>query len=117
MREDPVIQVTTTVNSEAEADRMGRESVLRRLGACAQVSGPITSHYRWKGELCSDTEWKVSIKTFRSLEVKLLTFLEEMHPYETPELASTPVVSVSRSYLEWMRQNLDGQSGQERMDT
>lgn len=108
--------MTTTVNSEAEADRMGREAVVRKLAACAQVSGPITSHYRWKGELCRDTEWKVSMKTFGSMVEKLLALLEEMHPYETPELVCTRAESVSRSYIEWMTRNLDGQPDQAGMD-
>ena len=67
-----VIEITTTVNSEPEATRIAQETVKRKLAACAQVSGPIRSHYFWNGEFCSDTEGKVVMKTLVSFGDYLL---------------------------------------------
>ncbi|OPL19862.1 MAG: hypothetical protein AVO35_02500 [Candidatus Aegiribacteria sp. MLS_C] len=106
MRNDSIIQVVTTVDSELEGDRMASEAVIRKLAACAQVLGPITSHYRWKGEMRREKEWMVLFKTSSSLESELYGLIDEMHPYETPELISLPISSVHPSYLQWIGSGL-----------
>ena len=45
------IQVTTTTEKREDADRIARTLVERRLAACVQIVGPITSVYRWKGKV------------------------------------------------------------------
>lgn len=106
MNEVPVVQITTTVDSEEEACRIAEEVVNQRLAACAQVTGPIISYYLWKDEQCREKEWRVSLKTLKTLEPRLMDFITELHPYETPELISIRVEAVSEAYLEWMLQNL-----------
>ena len=107
MKEVPVVQITTTVNSEEEACRIAEAVVNKKLAACAQVTGPIVSHYIWKGEQCREKEWHVSMKTVKSLELHLMDFITELHTYETPELISVLVESVSEAYFEWMLQILE----------
>ena len=102
-----VVEISTTVNSEPEATRIARETVKRKLAACAQVSGPIRSHYFWKGEFCSDTEWRVAMKTLMSHKEELLELLESIHPYETPELLVRRIDAASAQYLDWMRSSLE----------
>lgn len=108
MNEESVVAVVTTVSSKEEAVDIADKVVSGRLAACGQISGPITSHYWWKDELCRETEWKVTMKTFQSLEAGLMGFIEEIHPYETAEIISFPVRVVSRSYSDWMAANLRG---------
>ncbi len=107
MKEVPVVQITTTVNSEEEACRIAEAVVNKKLAACAQVTGPIVSYYIWKGEQCREKEWHVSMKTVKSLELHLMDFITELHTYETPELISVLVESVSEAYFEWMLQILE----------
>ncbi|NOQ22764.1 MAG: divalent cation tolerance protein CutA [Candidatus Aegiribacteria sp.] len=106
MNEVPVVQITTTVNSEEEACRIAEAAVSRKLAACAQVTGPIISYYYWKGEQCREKEWRVSMKTLKNLELNLMDFINEDHPYETPELITMRIETVSEAYLEWMLQTL-----------
>ena len=58
-----VVQVITTVDSSEEAKRIARLLVERRLAACAQVSGPVTSAYWWDDEVQTDEEWYCVLKT------------------------------------------------------
>ena len=51
------IQVLTTVESEQEAERISAALVDRRLAACVQVLGPISSRYRWQGKVEQAQEW------------------------------------------------------------
>jgi periplasmic divalent cation tolerance protein len=71
---------------------MARELIEARLVACVQVF-PIQSHYAWDGELCSEKEYILQMKTLEG---------NFDHPYETPELITTPISKVSREYLSWV---------------
>lgn len=106
MKEE-IVQVVTTVDSEIEADRMAAEAIEQRAAACAQVLGPISSHYRWKGELCRESEWMIVFKTIASLKNGLFMYILEHHPYETPEIVAFELTSVHEPYMKWMRRNLN----------
>ena len=51
-----VCLVYITASDAAEAVSIGRDLVERRLAACANVHGPITSIYRWQDEIQQDQE-------------------------------------------------------------
>jgi periplasmic divalent cation tolerance protein len=59
-------QVMTTVDARPAADALARSAVSQRLAACAQVSGPIESTYRWQGAIETAEEWQVIFKTTTS---------------------------------------------------
>ncbi len=59
------IQIITTTDSKAAAERIARELVEQRLAACVQIGGPITSVYRWQGKMETAEEWTCTIKTVR----------------------------------------------------
>jgi len=101
-----IIQVMTTVASQADAERLAQALVERGLAACVQVWGPITSVYRWKDAIEQSEEWLCTAKTLADRYAALEQALRGLHPYETPEILAVPVVAVSASYLEWMRQAL-----------
>ena len=44
----PALQINTTTATEAEAKSIAHALVAQRLAACAQVSGPIESYFRWQ---------------------------------------------------------------------
>ena len=48
--------VLTTADSAELAGKLARALVERRLAACVNVIGPVSSGYRWKGEVTSDEE-------------------------------------------------------------
>lgn len=102
----PVVIVTTTLPSEAEAARIARAVVDERLAACAQRQGPIASIYRWQGKTEEATEWYVHCKTAASLAAKLIVRIRELHPYEIPEILATPVVGGHAPYLEWVAEEV-----------
>ncbi|HEY5311203.1 MAG TPA: divalent-cation tolerance protein CutA, partial [Pirellulales bacterium] len=57
------IQVVTTVANADEAQRLARQLVERRLAACVQVTGPVTSTYWWQGAIETATEWRCTVKS------------------------------------------------------
>ncbi len=90
-----------TTQSEADARRIGRAAVERRLAACAQIV-PIGSIYRWKGEVVEGDEWLCLLKTRRQLFPPLEALIRSLHPYEEPEIVAVPISDGSRGYLDWI---------------
>jgi periplasmic divalent cation tolerance protein len=97
-----LIQVITTTARRDEAQRIAQELIERRLAACVQVLGPITSTYRWKGQIETSEEWLCVIKSRQSLYPQIEEALRGLHPYEVPEIVAVPIVAGHRPYLAWV---------------
>lgn len=95
--------VTTTVDSREIAGRLAEALVDRRLAACAQVSGPVASTYRWRGAVDHASEWICQLKTTRARLPALEAALDTLHPYDLPELTVVPL-SGSTAYLAWIEE-------------
>jgi len=93
--------VLTTTASQPEAEALARQVLDARLGACVQLQ-PVTSLYRWQGEVCSGPEWQVAIKTRQALFAALSRFIAERHAYETPEIVKVPIINGAPGYLRWL---------------
>jgi periplasmic divalent cation tolerance protein len=100
------IQVITTVGSQDEAARIARVLVERRLAACVQVSGPITSVYRWQGKIETSDEWTCTAKTSSGLYAAVEGVIRELHSYEVPEILAVPIAAGSAAYLAWLHGEL-----------
>ena len=101
------VQITTTTGTRHDAERIAAELVSRRLAGCVQVSGPIVSTYRWQGKTESSEEWMCTIKTARGQLAAIQQAMDEIHPYEVPELIATPIVDGSEKYLGWLKEQLE----------
>jgi periplasmic divalent cation tolerance protein len=101
------IQVMTTAGSEEEAGHIASLLVERRLAACVQVAGPITSRYRWLGTIEEEREWHCLVKTTRAAYEQVEAAIREVHSYDEPEIIATPIVAGSAGYLAWIEENVD----------
>jgi periplasmic divalent cation tolerance protein len=99
-------QVTTTVATRAEAERIAATLVEERLAACVQIAGPIASVYRWKGAVENAPEWYCYCKTTRARYPALEARLRALHPYETPEIIAVPIVAGLPAYLAWIEDSV-----------
>ncbi|BAM01578.1 MULTISPECIES: divalent-cation tolerance protein CutA [Caldilinea] len=105
------IQVITTVDSEEEAQNIAGAVVGERLAACAQIIGPISSVYHWNDAIENAEEWMIVIKSRSDLFPELSGLIQQLHPYDVPEILAMPVVAGGASYLEWMGGQLKRPSG------
>jgi periplasmic divalent cation tolerance protein len=96
------LQVTTTTGTRQDAERIAAELVSRRLAGCVQIVGPIASTYRWQGNVETAEEWMCIVKTCRAQLGAIESVIDEIHPYEVPELIATPIVGGSTMYLAWL---------------
>jgi periplasmic divalent cation tolerance protein len=100
------LQVLTAAGSEEEAERIGAALLERRLAACVQVLGPISSRYRWQGEIETASEWICVAKTEASSYPEVEAAIRELHSYDEPEIVATPIVAGSKGYLAWISASL-----------
>ncbi len=102
LRMSDLVQISTTTGTREIAERIAVELVDLRLAACAQVSGPITSIYRWQGQVENSEEWLCTAKTAFQHLPAIQELFKRLHPYEVPELIATPLVGGSVAYLKWL---------------
>ena len=104
----PFALVLTTAGTEEEAQRIARALVEDQLAACVNVAPKITSVYRWKGTVLTETEWLLLIKTRRELFPRVQETVRRLHSYELPELLLIPVENGEASYLRWLAEGSGG---------
>ena len=100
------IEVVTTVEQKADAERIAQALVEARLAACVQIRGPITSRYHWKGAIETAEEWQCLAKSRQDLFPGIDEAVRGIHPYEVPEILALPIAAGSSAYLEWLETEL-----------
>ena len=95
----------TTLAKRADADRLAAEVVALGLAVCAQVEGPIVSHFVWQGKAERTKEFRLCLKCLPDKLLALETHVLAHHPYETPEWIVVKAVNVGEKYLSWAMAN------------
>jgi periplasmic divalent cation tolerance protein len=98
--------VLTTVPDLPSAERLATGIVEHRLGACVQILPPMTSVYRWRGEIHKEPEHLILIKTMSEKWNDLRHYIKANHAYAVPEIVAIKSEHASLEYLEWMRSAL-----------
>ena len=102
-----VLALSTAPDAE-HAERIARALVDERLIACANLVPGLTSVYRWQGEVLSEPEVLLMMKTRRALVPQLKERLPQLHPYQVPELVVAEVADGLAPYLGWVRGETEG---------
>jgi periplasmic divalent cation tolerance protein len=99
---DETLLVLTNLPDRDAAEKLAHGLVERRLAACVNVLAGCTSIYRWKGAIENAQEVPVLIKTRSALYDELEAAINDLHPYEVPEIIAVPVVRGLAEYLAWV---------------
>jgi periplasmic divalent cation tolerance protein len=100
---DTVLLCYCTCPDASSATALAEALVGEGLAACVNRLPGVRSTYRWKGEVTTDSEELLLIKTTESRFVALKDRVLALHPYELPELIAVPVVHGHIAYLDWVR--------------
>ena len=100
---DVAVIVLSTAPSEEIAEHLARSLVDERLAACVNRVPGVQSTYRWEGKVETATEVLLIIKTHSACAPELTRRLQELHPYEVPEVLALPVGAGSAAYLAWIK--------------
>lgn len=102
------IVIFITSNSFSEAESIANALVEEGFAACCNIIIPVTSIYRWKGEIHRDQEVLLIIKTKGSKFNELQVRVKELHSYEVPEIIALPIVDGLPAYLQWIENETGG---------
>jgi periplasmic divalent cation tolerance protein len=94
--------LTTAPNAEV-GGVIARTLVEERLAACVNVIPGVRSIYRWEDDIQDDPEVVLIIKTQADRCEALAARIEDLHPYDVPEVLVLPAVGGSAPYLAWIR--------------
>jgi periplasmic divalent cation tolerance protein len=101
-----VVVVLTTFPLDAEGVKtFARALVDEHLAACVNIQPPMTSIYRWEGKIEEAAEHQLTIKTTAARVASLIARIEELHPYDVPEILALPIADGAEAYLSWVREN------------
>ncbi|MBN2419302.1 MAG: divalent-cation tolerance protein CutA [Deltaproteobacteria bacterium] len=100
------INVFITINDSRKAREIAESLLDKGLAACVQISGPLTSLYKWEGKSVEDQEWLLIAKSDRDHYPELEKQVKKLHAYEVPEILAVAVEDGNRDYLNWLSKEL-----------
>ena len=103
---DNYILVLVTASSKKEAEKISHRLLEQKLIACANIVGPVSSHFHWGGKVEAAEEFLVLMKSRRDLFEELSEQVRGLHSYEVPEILALPIVAGSEAYLDWLSGSL-----------
>jgi periplasmic divalent cation tolerance protein len=98
--------VLTTCGSQEEAEKIAHHMIERHVAACVNIVPKITSIYRWKDKIESQSEWLLLIKTNADHVARVREAITVLHSYELPECVVLAMEDGSEQYLKWMDDSL-----------
>ncbi len=99
--------VYITAGNMENASEIARELVSKRLAACVNMF-PVSSIYRWKGEIEEDNEIAMFVKTDSSRLEEIIKLVKSLHTYEMPAIEFWGIEG-EQGYLDWIHVNSSGE--------
>ena len=106
-----VILAITTCPDEATAQAIANTLVGEKLVACVNRMAAARSTYIWDGRVQDDAEILLLMKTTADRLEALEARLQELHPYDLPELLTVAVEGGNTRYLDWVRASVAAGDG------
>ena len=98
--------VYVTTSSEKEATNIAELVVKGRLAACANILGKSTSIYNWEGELKTEIETVLLLKTTTEKLDPLIKRLKQIHSYECPCIIAMGIQQGNTDFLNWIAEEV-----------
>lgn len=98
--------VLVTIPADTEAEAFAHDLISTGVAACVNLLAPMQSVYRWEGEIETETERQVLIKTTSAAVPALWQRVRDLHSYDVPEFLVLPIIDGNEAYLKWIRTNV-----------
>ena len=96
------IVIFCTVPNKDDAKKISKALIEENLAACVSTVDKVNSMFSWNGEVCTENELLLVIKTRRDLFEKIEVVIKALHSYNVPEIIALPVIVGSDDYLGWI---------------
>ena len=104
MSEEFVVALSTFPDAET-ARKISRELVENALVACANIIPAVESLYFWKDKVEQSAEVLVIFKLTAARFTEFSKRLQQLHPYDVPEIIRLNVSEGSPDYLRWISES------------
>ncbi len=101
MKDDYLLVMCTFPNAD-EARQIGTQLIEMQAAACVNLVPSVESIYPWEGEIKDSTEVLALIKTTANNFPELQARIDELHPYDVPEVIAIPIEHGAPAYLSWV---------------
>lgn len=107
MGEPRLLYVTTENRNEARS--IGEILVNRKLCACVNILDGMESMYFWEGEVQSDKECILLVKTTSVYVEEVTSAIIKHHSYDVPCVISLPLSASegNKEYLQWIKNSVN----------
>src|SRR5262249_51805303 len=95
-----------TCKSRAEARKIAKALLKKKLAACVNIVDWVESHYWWKGKQEKAREFLLLIKTTQLRVAEVTSEVQSLHSYEVPEIVFVPFAAGERDYLKWLGESV-----------
>jgi len=102
---EEILLVISTFPDPETARRIAQQLVTEKLAACANITAPVQSIYHWQGRVENAQETMVFFKTTAERFPQLTTELQELHPYDVPEIVALQIADGAPAYLRWVAES------------
>lgn len=98
-----MILVVTTLHKKADAVRIGKGLLEQRLIACYNL-WPIESSYWWKGDILSEPETMMTLKTTKEHFDAISAYIKEQSGYEVPDIFTLAPGQTHPAFDNWVKE-------------
>lgn len=96
-----------TCPHQSVAQAIADQAVESRAAACANIEGPMTSTYRWKGVVEQAFEFVLWLKAPSANFARIEAIVADHHPYDVPAIVSLSCQNVNKPYADWVEDNTE----------
>ena len=98
--------IFTTVPDKSTGEIIAKHLVQQQLAACVNILPKMHSIYQWDGEVHSESEYLLIIKTLKPINKRTFKGIKKLHPYEVPEIVSIDIADGDIDYLKWIENSV-----------
>ena len=92
----------------ATAETIAHHAVEASLAACANITGPIRSVYRWEGRIEQGEETVLFLKTRASHFEHVAKMVTRLHPDDVPAILAIPIERTTEAFGHWLEDETGG---------
>lgn len=106
------MRVVFATCSPEEAAGLVRQLVEEGLAACGNILPGARSIYRWKGEICDETEAVLLLETTEARLPQLMQRMARLHSYDTPKILAWEPAEGHGDYMRWVASQTTTRTGE-----
>ena len=100
------MKLLTGNSNKKLSEKIAKYLIQEKIAFCVQISSEVLSIYQWKDSLQKDNEYLLNIKTSLFHCNECFRIIQKLHPYDIPEIISTPIQLLNPAYSDWAKAQL-----------